>query len=34
MGGLVSRTVTLDLATGQVRIKIGGLAEEVVLFNG
>lgn len=34
VGGLVSRTVTLDLATGQVRIKIGGLAEEVVLFNG
>jgi chemotaxis protein CheD len=31
VGGLVSRTMTLNLSTGEVRLKIGGTAHEVAL---
>ncbi len=34
VGGLVSRTMTLNLANGEVRLKIGGTAGEIVLFQG
>jgi chemotaxis protein CheD len=34
VGGLVNRTMTLNLATGEVKLKIGGVAEPVVLFKG
>jgi chemotaxis protein CheD len=33
-GGLVSRTMTLNLATGEVRLKVGGVPGEMVLFKG
>jgi chemotaxis protein CheD len=34
VGGLVSRTMMLHLATGEVRLKIGGVPGEMVLFKG
>lgn len=32
VGGLVNRTVSLDLSTGQVRLKVSGLTSEVILL--
>lgn len=32
VGGLVSRTMYLDLATGKVRLKVGGQSQEVTLW--
>lgn len=34
VGGFVSRTMTLNLATGEVRLKLGGATRETVLFCG
>jgi chemotaxis protein CheD len=34
VGGLVSRTIRLNLATGQVRLKTSGQSEETILFKG
>jgi chemotaxis protein CheD len=34
VGGMVSRTMTLDLNTGEVRLKIGGQTGEEILFKG
>lgn len=34
VGGLVSRTMMLNLATGEVRLKVGGTTGEVVMFQG
>jgi len=32
VGGLASRTMYLDLATGKVRLKVGGQSQEVILW--
>jgi len=34
VGGMVNRTMLLDLGTGQVRLKLAGQAGEIVLFKG
>ncbi len=34
VGGLVNRTIHLNLATGEVRLKTSGQTEEIVLFKG
>ena len=34
VGGMVSRTMTLNLRTGEVRLKVSGRLEEQVLFKG
>ena len=34
VGGLVSRSMYLDLATGNLRLKIGGQSQEVLLWKG
>ena len=34
VGGLASRTMMLNLATGEVRLKVGGVPQEIVLFKG
>lgn len=34
VGGLASRTMTLNLATGEVRLKVGGVPGEQTLFRG
>jgi chemotaxis protein CheD len=34
IGGTVSRTIYLKLATGEVRLKISGQANETILFKG
>jgi len=34
VGGFVSRTVHLNLATGEVRLKTSGQTEETILFKG
>jgi chemotaxis receptor (MCP) glutamine deamidase CheD len=31
VGGMVSRSMYLNLATGEVRLKVSGQAEEVIL---
>jgi chemotaxis protein CheD len=33
VGGLVSRSMYLDLATGRARLKVSGQAQEVILWN-
>lgn len=34
VGGLVSRTMSLTVGTGEVRLKTGGVMEETALFKG
>ena len=34
VGGFVNRTIMLSLATGEVRLKVGGVPGEIVLFGG
>jgi chemotaxis protein CheD len=34
LGGLVSRTLSLELETGQVRLKTSGQLSETILFTG